>query len=360
MKQFFIFSFLIVSFSGLRAQKELQVTITPDLPLSTNFYISEIIDARPLKENIGVAQRGMFNKQVSAQFSEDFIPHLQSYFNGLLPSEASKTPLILKVHQLYISERTAAMSELGSCDVNLEFLKEENGRQYSLGQFSSKVENGGLDVTAGHDKRIKQAIQECVEQFALSNWDDSEVENVLVQNEQHFQPLENLKKGLYHHFGELKSNSPKTDIPYYSKMISQSKKAQHYQVFESNKKKRIKNLFGYSDGTHVYLNASRYTQGEYFIQSKMIGRYIYFEDQYASSAATAAGGLVGTLVSMRHLGIILDTQTGITTVLNNRNMELLLDDYPFLKEAYAQTDKSIEADRSMIEKINEHESLRTL
>lgn len=187
----------------------MQVTITPDLPLSTNFYISEIIDARPLKENIGVAQRGMFNKQVSAQFSEDFIPHLQSYFNGLLPSEASKTPLILKVHQLYISERTAAMSELGSCDVNLEFLKEENGRQYSLGQFSSKVENGGLDVTAGHDKRIRQAIQECIEQFAMSNWDDLEVKNVLVQNEQHFQPLENLKKRAVPSFRGTEKQLPK-------------------------------------------------------------------------------------------------------------------------------------------------------
>ncbi len=360
MKKNLIFFFLVFGLFQANAQKDLKVTLEPDSPLNTDFFIDEIIDARVNKENIGVAQRGAFNKQVPAHFSEDFVTHLKGYFDALLPKEENKTPLILKVHQLYISERTAAMSELGTCEVQLEFLKDENGKQFSLGTFSSQVEKGGMDATAGHPKRIKQAIQNCLEEFAKSEWKNTEMIAAGDMEPAAFEPQKELLKGLYMNFADLKSNKPKNDISYYTQMIAKDKKSEHYMVYHNGKKKRVKNLFGFSDGENIYLNATRYTQKEYFVKSMLKGRYIYFEDHYSSTIAAASFGVVGALASMKHTGIILDTKTGITSVLNNKNMEDLLVNYPALKEEYAKTDKRVEDDRLMIQKINELEKSQSI
>lgn len=360
MKKTLILFFLTFGLFQAIAQKDLEVTLEPELPLNTDFYIEKIIDARANKENIGVAQRGMFNKQVPAHFSEDFVVHLKNYFDALLPKEDGKTPLTLKVNQLYISERTSAMSELGNCEMQLEFLKSENAQLFSLGAFSSSVENGGLDVTAGHDKRIKQAFQECIEGFATSKWKSKELIAVEELDNATFDAKAELIKGLYLNFSDLKSNKPKNDISYFTQLVAKDKKTEHYMVYHNGKKKRVKNLFGYSDGENIYLNASRYTQNEYFVKSMLIGRYIYFEDHYSSPAAAAGFGLVGTLASMRHTGIILDTKTGVTSVLNNKNMENLLKDYPALEEEYAKTDKKVEDDRLMIQKINDLERMQAI
>ena len=354
-KNLFCLLVLVFGFGKITAQEKMHlITLKPEADLNFDFYVTEVQDVRQIRGNIGIAQTGLMNKQVPANFSEDFSHHLKAYFNSILPEKSIAQPLIVKVHKLYISERTAAMSELGSCEVSLEFLKSENGNMYSFGTFQSSVEGKGMDVTPKHDDRIKEAIKNCITKFIASNWQNSEIAEVTsdlkVKNQ--FDVKQILKAGLYFDFEDLVNNSPKQDLPYRTKKISENNKSEHFQVLQQERKKRVKNLFGYSDGKNIYLNATRYTQSEYFIKSKFIGRYIYFEDQYSSPTATAAFGLIGAAVSNRHTGIVLDTKTGITTVLNNKNMENLLKDYPELLNEYNRSKKTIEDDRKMIEKIN--------
>lgn len=355
-KKLLLILLIIICANKMVAQEKMHlITLEPETVLDADFYISEILDDRQIKENIGVAQKGLMNKQVPANFSEDFSAHLMNYFSAILPEKPSAEPLILKIHKLYISERTAAMSELGTCEVELEFLREENGKLYALDTYESKVEGKGADVTVKHDERIQEAIQNCIREFSDSDWknkelaeakpSDMEDKNVINQD---FIP----KKGLYMDFEDLLNNTPKQDIAYREKSIAQSKKTEHFQIFQPEKNKRIKNLFGYSDGKNIYLNASRYTQADYFIKSKLIGRYMYFEDQYSNPTAAASFGIMGAVVSIKYTGIVLDTKTGVTTVLNNKNMENILSGYPELLNEYNQTKKTVEDDRKMIEKIN--------
>ncbi|QYA25056.1 hypothetical protein G3I01_05875 [Gramella sp. MT6] len=354
-KNLFCLLILVFGFGNITAQEKMHlITLKPEADLNFEFFVTEVQDARQNKGNIGVAQTGLMNKQVPANFSEDFSLHLKAYLNSILPEKQSAQPLIVKVHKLYISERTAAMSELGSCEVSVEFLKSENGKLYSFGTFQSSVEGKGMDVTPKHDDRIKEAINNCINKFTSSNWQNSEIaqEPSEPEDKNEFDSKETLKAGLYFDFEDLVNNSPKQDLPYRTKRILKNYKSEHFQVLQQEKNKRVKNLFGYSDGENVYLNATRYTQSEYFIKSKFIGRYIYFEDQYSSPSATAAFGLIGAAVSNRHTGIVLDTKTGITTVLNNKSMESLLKDYPELLNEYNRSKKTVEDDRKMIEKIN--------
>ena len=353
-KNLFCLVLLVLGIGNLSAQEKMHlITLEPGTDLNTGFYISEVQDARQIQGNIGVAQTGLANKQVPANFEEDFSIHLQKYLNSILPKKKDAQPLTLKVHKLYISERTSAMSELGSCELKVEFIKNEDGKSYSLGTFQSTTEGKGMDVTPKHDERIREAIAICLEQFEKSNWKNAATNEIVadVASDKNLLPS-NLQKGLYFDFEDLLNNTPNQELKYKTKSIAQSKKSEHFQVFQHEKNKRIKNLFGYSDGQSVYLNASRYTQEEYFVKSKFMGRYIYFEDQYSSKAATAALGLLGAAVSTKHTGIVLDTKTGITTVLTNKNMESILKDYPELLEEYNRSKKTVEDDRRMIEKIN--------
>lgn len=352
----FYFFILFTGSLKLMAQEKVHViSLKAENILTQDFYISEVLDDRSIKDNIGVAQKGLMNKQVPANFNENFTTHLQNYLNAILPEKPAAEPLTLKVHKLYISERTSAMSELGTCEVELEFLKNKNGQLYSLGNYSSAIEGKGADVTGKHDERIQEALQNCIAKFSETNWksqDLAEVNSKESSGENSFNQNLPLIKGLYFDFDDLVNNSPKQDLPYREKKIAQTKKIEHFQIFESNKNKRIKNLFGYSDGENIYLHASRYAPLDYFIKSKLIGRYIYFEDEFSSAAATASLGLIGALATIRYSGIVLDTKTGITTILNNANMEKILGDYPALMAEYNLTKKKVEDDRTMIEKIN--------
>jgi hypothetical protein len=359
-KKIFCLVFLVLAITKISAQEKMHfIKLENGSALHTDFYINEVQDNRQIQENIGIAQKGMMNKQVPANFKEDFSLHLQNYFNSILPPAQEKQALTIKFHKLYISERTSATSELGTCEVMLEFLRNENDNLISLGTFQSSVEGKGMDVTPKHDERIKDAIDICVAKFSATNWKNATIAetNETPPSKQQFNPKMLLNKGLYYDFEDIVNNAPKQDLQYRIKTLANNKKVTHFQVLQPDKNKRIKNLFGYSDGQHIYLKSSRYTQSDYFIKSKMIGRYIYFEDQYSSPEAAAAFGLIGAAASTRHTGIVLDTKTGIVTVLNNKNMENLLKDYPELLNEYKLGKRKIEDDQNMIARINKLEEL---
>ena len=349
--------FSIISLKGMCQKDTYLVKLQPkEKLLVSDFYISEVIDNRISKNGIGVTQKGAFNKQVVANFSEDFVPYLQNTFYLLLPPAENKEELSAIIHKLYISERTTTMTEVGTCEVEIEFLKSIDGIQYSLGNYAAKIEGKGLDVSNKHDERILEALTQVINEVAVVV-DQRELKDLPTANlegtNKKLDFSEGLKKGLYYNFNDLISNSPKDTLAYNAKLIAETKKFEHYMVYYPNSKKRIKNLFGYSDGESIYLNVFKYTLAEYFIKSKFFGRYVYFEDQYDNKNVSAAFGMVGTLASTKLRGIILDSQTGIITELTDNMMEALLEQQPQLLQEYKGGERKIEDIRAMIKKLND-------
>lgn len=331
------------------------ISLTPEGSLSQNFYITEVIDSRLNRENIGVIQKGISNKQTPAMFDDTFEKYLLKTFRVLLPNVEPRKPLKVSVRTLSISERTSAFSELGSCDVVLEFLKEKDSSVYSLGTFSSLVEGKGADVTGKHDERILEAITDCILQFSESKWEENEGVKVHLEEEQAdfvFNPESPLQKGLYTNFNDFISNTPIDTVAYDVYILEQNKKVDRHQIYYHGTKRRVKNLFGFSDGKDVYLNASSFTQAEYFIKSKSIGRYIYFEDNFYSPVAAVAFGAIGAAASTKHRGIVLDTKSGLTKVLDDDNMRTILSSYPSLLSEYDRGNGKVESVRAIIIKLN--------
>ena len=123
---------------------------------------------------------------------------------------------------------------------------------------------------------------------------------------------------------------------------------------KDKKGKPLKNrVMGFSDGEHIYINASRYSYQSHFVRSKQIGRYLYFEDRFADPMAGVMFGLVGSALSNNPRAVILDTTTGLVILLDSIKMENFLDDHPNIKGEYMTSRKKIQDKYAAIEKVNE-------
>ncbi|MEM1136384.1 MAG: hypothetical protein AAGI07_11145 [Bacteroidota bacterium] len=348
-------AFIILSMSAYSQGRVYLITLKPNQNIEKEFYVSEVIDYRPNKENIGIAYKGLFNDKVPAKFGEDFEIHLTKTFKALLPRSETKIPLIVRVRKLFVSEQESHLYELGRCEVELEFLRRKDSALYTLGSFSSITEKKGLDLTDTHHKRIVEALIDCIDQFSNSDWTNRSGELVITDNKEikyNFDAKIPLNQGLYLSFSSISDNTPINDIEYDIKLIKQTKKIERYQVYHKGTKKRVKDIFGFSDGEFIYLNASSFTSSNYYVKSKMIGRYIYFEDEFHLPEMGLTLGIIGTLASTEYRGIILDTKSGIIKVLTIEDMKLFLSNEPELLARYKKSDKSIEIVREIISEMN--------
>jgi len=367
----FLLSFLFIfSFSSflLGQGKAHLITLNPTETLNApSFYITKVIDQRANKESIGVVQKGMGNRQVRANFPADFSAHLLSTFNKILIPNKDRQGLQVIIHQLYISERTSAWSELATCELKLEFAKEVDGSLSSLGVFQNTVSGKGAEVTKKHGRHIVEGLVKSILQLKGTDWKNKEATPITAveSNPSSDTPSKVLdlnlipKKGLYTSYNALLKNEPDLAIPYEVKLLKQTKKIEHFQVYHKGTKKRIKGLFGFSDGINFCLSASQFAIAEHFVKPKMIGRYIYFEDTFVPKSAVAASagfGLLGAAASKRQYGVALDSHTGITVVLTNGNMYKLLKPHPKLLQAYKKATKSMKATRYCMERVNQAEA----
>lgn len=88
-------------------------------------------------------------------------------------------------------------------------------------------------------------------------------------------------KGLYASFSQLVRNEPFMVDSYEVSFDDNSKKKPRYEVLEDNYPSK-RHIPYFSDGEHLYLHASNYHYGNYFIKALDYGKYIYFEDTYSN------------------------------------------------------------------------------
>lgn len=150
---------------------------------------------------------------------------------------------------------------------------------------------------------------------------------------------ENLpSRGIYQSFTELRDNKPgMTD-----EFTIRTKNNSGLQVFEIRdkaKNKKIKRVYGFSDGQALYIHARNYTNGNYFTRLQNRGKYMYFEDWGGSGVGIGIGiGIgpvgVGTGGRQRLKAYFLDALSGQIETLNRNRLRLLLAQTPDLLQSY--------------------------
>ena len=341
-----IFILATGSLSGF-AQKNFIVSLKAESLVLPNrgFYIDSVVDARSIVTNIGMAQVGMNNRQVEAQLDKPFAQAIAAYFQATLPRQTRQQRIIAVVNDLRISEKTYKMKERGLAEVEITFCRIDSGKLYRLYTTVKQVESGGMDVSAGHPRRLATALNECVEDFNSTDYrtnPGTPVESDLSWNttdpERNILLCSNRIPGIYQKFGQLRSNSPQQE------KVLMEPRGILFMVRDSESKARLREPFGICDGRFLYINTYFYNVNAgkgMFAKVIEEGRVLAWYDHYMSGteAGFAAGafGVVGHSIAASDVDIIgLDLKTGVIMPIKIKSLEQLLAEDPELLTRYRE------------------------
>jgi hypothetical protein len=327
------------------AQQDFVVKLKPEVLTITNrtFFIDSVVDARAVTVNIGMAQVGMNNRQVEANFDKPFEAALTDYFKTVLPRHEGQVRIVALVNELRISEKTYKLKERGIADVSITFCRIDSGKLYSLQTFDYQQESGGMDVTAAHQSRLTLALKNCIEKFSKTDthapgvvinntdveWDSSNKERNILECSERI-------PGVYAKFTQLRSNSPERKDVYL--------KPRGILFMAHDNESKLVEPFGVCDGISIYVNTYFYNavagKGQF---AKVIeeGRILAWYDHYVSATeagfAGGAFGGIGIAAATSDLDIIgLDLKTGLIKPIKIKSLEQLLAEDPELLSQYRQ------------------------
>jgi hypothetical protein len=316
-----------------------------NLDFKRDFYIKGIWDNRLFKCNIGFVQKGLGNRKVVADFDGNISSVLLDYISQEYPAKIDEqVPIEIVVQNFWVSEATGAMSESGRADMTVVFCqKDEKGDFNALFTFQDFAENGGMDVTAGHPKRIRKLLNKALLEFQKSDWKSLKQPELFS-----FQRLDSTnnilsatikRKGGYKTFQEFFNNTPTdTTTAFTVEPIDENR----VNILDPNKASRRLRLYGYSDGENIYINSNNYSYDQsHYAKIQTLGRYSLVKDKTFSastaSAMTVAFGLVGYLVSTgmkSKVDALIDTKTGLAMPLTYDVLKSLLAPYPQYWKSY--------------------------
>ncbi|MEO0470433.1 MAG: hypothetical protein AAF206_12485, partial [Bacteroidota bacterium] len=250
-------------------------------------------------------------------------------------------------------EQTGAVSELGLFRIQVEFARKEGEQLYSLGYFEEQIEGKSMDVTGKHGHRIKKGITNCVEAFQQTDWKN--IKGSIVESNQgplNFNYTQLPKTGIYASFYQMAQGEPLMDSGY-EVSKSSSKRYPKYTLRNDQGQKINKRITAFSDGENIYIHASRYSYSSHFSRVKHIGRYLYLEDRFSDPLAGVLFGLMGLAFSKAPKSVIMDTETGLVTVLREDNMKQVLDGYPDILERFKNSNQKLRDYEAAILSLNE-------
>lgn len=310
---------------------------------NVDFYVSDIYDNRAYKGNIGIAQKGVFNKKVLAKFKKPFKKELLDYLETVFPKNITKKPIILRINKLLISEDTRTFKETGKAIVSLDVLTKTKNGYSLLGSFSAMKEKNSLDVTGKHDDRIRADLKNCLMQFNRTNWKKISPIKVTLKKVGLPKTLtENYKTGFYNSSIELFNNQTFLDTTF--NVVA--KKSKGDKLVLRNQKNKSPLYFAFSNGKDLFLNASNYSADNHFIKTYKLDQFLLFNDTFLNQdkaiGMSLAFGVLGMFVVTEKQNVLFDLNTGEFFPLNRSKMKLLLGEkYPNLFKNYKKNTKDI-------------------
>ncbi len=322
-----------------------------------NYFISEVIDSRLVKKNIGYVFKGHTNWRAEAMLSLNISDFLINNFNTLIGD--SGDPIILIVHEFSISEYIKPFEEIGTFHYHFEFAKRKKGELFSCWNIDSKSETRGLEVTKSHDKRILDELAKIALLFEKKYNEAIDVVPITLNAEPSFNYKQIPQKGLYTTFTKLGNNKPIQKDGF--RLIERKNKYPKYQLRDSNRKKIKEEIIFVSDGDHLYIHSKPFCHSPFFTKALDYGRYIYFEAVFEDTYNLGAEGMKGYNRPLLGFGsgvqtlkpLILDTETGLIHILNEKNTGEILKDYPEVLANFNNSRKKVKNIRNAMLSVND-------
>lgn len=333
-------------------KKEYKVELNIDKAyFNADFRCAQVIDKRIIKNNIGFAQIGIGNRKVPVNLEGEFSIYLKEKINQLFFGEKEKRDIIFIFHDLNVSERTNLFSEKGICKMEIEFAEYRDSVLFSLGSFYYEIEKGSADVTVLHGKRIVECLINCIKPFYRSDWKNIQGESINLNKKIDYDFNTIPPKGLYSSFNKLGEKNPMDLGKYKLTRFTGSNKIEQYKVKDIEKENNNRIMF-ISDGANIYMHTSRYCYKRFYVKSKHIGKYIYFEDKFTNPVAVFAFGALGAAATNGRKGVILDTADGLVYVLTNKLVFNLIKDHEDIYQEFKLSKRKLKDREKAILRLN--------
>lgn len=276
--------------------KDEKITV-PDFP----YRIADIMDAREQTYCIGMVQRGMGNRRAPAFLKAGLKAEFDYLFANSFPQNGEAKPLVLRVNRLQIYEITSANREVAIVELGLTFLEKEGDALVEIHETGITLEHSGLDVTKAHDTNIANAVEKCLLDLLYRR------RRGLLYRHPAGTPRTcpmvqeaTPRAGIFHTFSDFRENTPLNDAAYtFTLDIKENSKNNIVRAKPDWQKKAPEgDIWGLSDGQHVYLNLG----ANYFRLIKENGEFLLFgpspkDNTGAVLLGSVLGGVVGGLIA---------------------------------------------------------------
>ena len=102
---------------------------TIDPPL-LDYYVLDVFDNRELQSSIGITKYSNNQEIAMLNFTSGFHDELNNYFNNAYPTQEGKTPIILNIKKLWVTEFEKEGSTYSKCEIDIEFLTPKKQKFY--------------------------------------------------------------------------------------------------------------------------------------------------------------------------------------------------------------------------------------
>lgn len=261
-------------------------------------FVDSVITTFDPQASIGVVQKGMANKEVNAFLKGDARTELKALLDRLRTGGTEGPHVVLKVDTIEISERTLATRELAFCRFAAEVLERTDSGWISTYRFGTTlVHSGGMDATDDHAANIAHALDNCLRRYAkfrsrslpvVRPVSERHLRRPFIRRSEDILALSGtqVRKGVYYSFMDFVEGTPDTTTVVEwkeSKNTTETTRVLRPKGGEWDLK-----AWGFSDGTHLYVNTGReYNE----IHSKGDGMYTYWTPDVSNGAN--AGAVIG-------------------------------------------------------------------
>ncbi len=193
----------LISHTNSIAQTQIQLSSESFHIANREFYITEVIDGRKNKNNIGYT-RNWSDKKTDITLEPNMVTAIQNFADLSLPYDSNLTPIILKVLYLNVKEERISISKkTARAEIKLGFYKEdalglkkvfeiEHYEDHDFGDFSDE------EISDIYEKRIRNVLIHCFNEFSQKEWknekSDTYVNRQTLANPSEFEKLSITKR----------------------------------------------------------------------------------------------------------------------------------------------------------------------
>ena len=250
------------------------------------YRVDTLLDARPEKYCVGIAQKGLGNKKVPIFLENGFDLSLNALLRRSFPKGGqASAALIVRVDKLLLYEATFATKEYGVAELNLSFILKDRGRYFYLMEVGTYAQGLDIDVTHLHDDLLIEAMTKAFTLFqarlpqAIATKEPFSASEILSKKQTGLYPIqttEQYKAGVYRTFADFCNNTP----------VKPS-------VAEAESAQKDQQPWGYSSGENLFVRIGK--------ESYKLNKE---EEEFVFEAKIHKESLTGAMVSGALFGLI--------------------------------------------------------